>query len=41
MESLEVSQFRRYILDGLWPKAEASLSRLFKGNEDGLCVSRG
>ncbi|KAF7778551.1 hypothetical protein Agabi119p4_2896 [Agaricus bisporus var. burnettii] len=40
MESVEVSQFRRYILDGLWPKAEASLSRLFKGNEEGLCDAR-
>lgn len=34
-----MSQFRRYILDGMWSKAEATLSRLFQGDEEGLCVS--
>ncbi|KAF9447666.1 WD40 repeat-like protein [Macrolepiota fuliginosa MF-IS2] len=35
MESLDVSQFRHYVLDGLWSKAEVTLSRLFRGDEEG------
>ncbi|KDR73582.1 hypothetical protein GALMADRAFT_620676 [Galerina marginata CBS 339.88] len=36
MESPEVSQFRQYILDGMWPKAEAALARLGVQEEEGL-----
>jgi len=38
MESPQVSQFRRYVLSGLWSKAEALLACLFPDNDDGLCV---
>ncbi|KAF5358519.1 hypothetical protein D9756_001366 [Leucocoprinus leucothites] len=40
MESLQVSQFRRYILDGMWSKAEAILSRLFPDDDEGLYDAR-
>lgn len=40
MESQEVSQFKRYIHDGLWSKAEAGLPNLFQGDVEGLDVSR-
>ncbi|KJA27057.1 hypothetical protein HYPSUDRAFT_131958 [Hypholoma sublateritium FD-334 SS-4] len=36
MEAPEVSQFRQYILDGLWPKAEAALVRLGVHEDEGL-----
>ncbi|KAF9484688.1 WD40 repeat-like protein [Pholiota conissans] len=36
MESAEVSQFRQYILDGLWSKAEAALVRLGVQEDEGL-----
>lgn len=40
MEAPEVSQFRQYILDGLWPKAEAALVRLGVQEDEGLWVRR-
>ncbi|KAL9715363.1 hypothetical protein Ac2012v2_002027 [Leucoagaricus gongylophorus] len=40
MESPQVSQFRRYVLSGLWSKAEALLACLFPDNDDGLCDAR-
>ena len=39
MESPEVSQFRQLILDGLWSKADAALTRLGVDEEEGLWVS--
>ncbi|KAH9483891.1 WD repeat-containing protein 26-like protein [Psilocybe cubensis] len=36
MEAPEVTQFRQYILEGMWPKAEAALMRLGVHEEDGL-----
>lgn len=36
MESPEVSQFRQYILDGLWSKAEMALERLGVQENEGL-----
>ncbi|KAF8965302.1 WD40 repeat-like protein [Flammula alnicola] len=36
MESPEVSQFRQYILDGMWSKAEAALVRLGVEQDEGL-----
>ncbi|KAF9532157.1 WD40 repeat-like protein [Crepidotus variabilis] len=36
MESLEVSQFRRYILEGLWSKAEVALETLGVEDEEGF-----
>jgi len=38
MESPEVSQFRQYILDGMWSKAEAALMRLGVQEDEGLWV---
>jgi hypothetical protein len=38
MESSEVAQFKQYILDGLWSKAEASLTRLGLKNDAKLWV---
>jgi len=38
MESSEVSQFRQYVLDGAWAKAEAALERLGVDGEEGLWV---
>lgn len=38
MESPEVSQFRQYVLDGMWPKAEAALGRLGVQEKEGLLV---
>ncbi|THU82897.1 WD40 repeat-like protein [Dendrothele bispora CBS 962.96] len=40
MESSEVGQFKQYILDGLWSKAEASLTRLGLTNEAKLWDAR-
>ncbi|KXN92272.1 WD repeat-containing protein 26 [Leucoagaricus sp. SymC.cos] len=40
MESPDVSQFRRYILDGLWAKAEAALSRLIHTDDENLYDAR-
>ena len=40
MESSEVSQFRQYILDGLWSKAELALERLGVQEDEGLWVRR-
>lgn len=40
MESPEVSQFRQYILDGLWSKAEMALARLGVQEDEGLWVRR-
>lgn len=37
MESSEVSQFKQYVLEGAWAKAEATLERLCVDGE-GLCV---
>jgi len=39
MESLEVSDFRQYVLDGSWAKAEAALTRLSVSDEEGLWVN--
>lgn len=39
MEVPQVANFRRYILDGLWAKAEAALLRLGVTEGDGLWVS--
>lgn len=39
MESPQVSQFRRYILTGLWAKADSLLPSLFPDNNDHLCVT--
>ncbi|CAA7271486.1 unnamed protein product [Cyclocybe aegerita] len=36
MESPEVSQFRQYILDGMWSKAEAALERLMSEEDEAL-----
>ncbi|KAF9558038.1 WD40 repeat-like protein [Agrocybe pediades] len=36
MESPEVAQFRQYILDGMWAKAEAALMRLGVQEDEGL-----
>jgi len=38
MESPEVSQFRQFILNGMWAKAEAALERLGVDDEEGLWV---
>jgi hypothetical protein len=38
MESPEVSQFRQFILNGMWTKAEAALERLGVDEEEGLWV---
>jgi hypothetical protein len=38
MESPEVSQFRQFILNGMWAKAEAALERLGVEKEEGLWV---
>jgi len=38
MESPEVSQFRQFILNGMWAKAEAALERLGVEDEEGLWV---
>lgn len=38
MESPEVSQFRQFILNGMWAKAEAALERLGVEQEEGLWV---
>jgi hypothetical protein len=38
MEAPEVSDFRQYILDGSWGKAEAALIRLAVSDEEGLWV---
>jgi WD repeat-containing protein 26 len=38
MEAPEVSDFRQYVLDGLWGKAEAALMRLAVSDE-GLLVN--
>jgi hypothetical protein len=40
MESPDVSQFRQYILDGLWSKAEMALERLGVQEDEGLWVRR-
>ena len=40
MESPEVSEFRQYILDGLWSKAEMALERLGVQEDEGLWVRR-
>lgn len=39
MEAPEVSDFRQYILDGMWTKAEAALMRLGVRDDEGLWVS--
>ena len=39
MESSEVSQFRYYILNGMWSKAESALERLGVDAQEGLLVS--
>lgn len=39
MEAPEVSNFRRYVLDGSWAKAEAALLRLGVSEEEGFWVS--
>lgn len=39
MEEAEVSDFRQYILDGSWGKAEATLMHLAVSDEEGLWVS--
>ena len=38
METPEVSQFRQFILNGMWAKAEAALERLGVEEEEGLWV---
>lgn len=40
METAEVSQFRQYILDGMWSKAEAALVQLGVQEDEGLWVRR-
>ena len=40
MESPDVSQFRQYILDELWSKAEMALERLGVQEDEGLWVRR-
>jgi len=40
MESPAVSEFRQYILDGLWSKAEMALERLGVQEDEGLWVCR-
>ncbi|PPQ68153.1 hypothetical protein CVT25_014079 [Psilocybe cyanescens] len=40
MEAPEVSQFRQYILEGMWSKAEAALMRLGVHEEEGLWVAK-
>lgn len=39
MEASEVSDFREYILEGSWSKAEAALMRLGVSDEEGLWVN--
>lgn len=39
MEAPEVSEFRQYVLDGSWAKAEAALLRLGVVDQEGLWVS--
>jgi len=38
MEGPEVAQFRQYILDGMWAKAEAALERLGVDEDQGIWV---
>ena len=38
MEAPEVSDFRHYILDGSWGKAEAALTHLVVSDDEGLWV---
>ncbi|TFK76226.1 WD40 repeat-like protein [Pluteus cervinus] len=40
MEAVEVSEFRQYVLDGLWPKADAALMRLGVKDEEDLWHAR-
>lgn len=39
MEAPEVSDFRQYVLEGSWAKAEAALLRLGVVDQEGLWVS--
>ena len=38
MESPEVAEFRRYVMDALWDQAETALIRLGVTDEDSLMV---